>query len=116
MRPLLLLLGFVCVGLGFIGAVVPLMPSTIFFLAAVGCFAQADPRLEKWLMSFGFIAEPVRAWRERGAIALHSKIAASIGMSVGLALFALSGAGAWALAAAAVVLAGCALFVWTRPG
>jgi len=114
-RPLALLLGFICLALGAIGAVVPLMPSTIFFMFAAGCFAHASPRLEKWLLSFDFIAGPVRAWRERGAIARQSKIMATLGMSVGLGLFALTGTSAWALAAAAAVLALCALFVWSRP-
>ncbi|WP_325060622.1 YbaN family protein [Vitreimonas sp.] len=115
MRLFALLLGLICLGLGVIGAFVPLMPSTVFFIVAVGCFAYASPRLEKWLMSFPFIAAPVQAWRERGAIALPAKILASIGMAAGFGAFALTGANAWALAAAAVFLALCAAFVWTRP-
>jgi uncharacterized membrane protein YbaN (DUF454 family) len=98
-----------------IGALVPLMPSTVFFIAAAACFAYASPRLEAWLLSIEFIGAPVRAWRERGAIARPAKIMASLGMSVGLVLFALAGASMVALAIAAAVLALCALFIWTRP-
>lgn len=116
LRLFALLLGLVCLGLGAIGAFVPLMPSTVFFIAAVACFAYASPRLENWLMSIEFIAGPVNAWRERGAIALPAKLLASVGMSVGFAIFALLGAGVWALAAAAVFLALCVAFIWTRPG
>ena len=115
-RSLVLLLGFVCVALGLIGALVPLMPSTIFFLGAVACFAYANPRLEKWLMSFEIVATPVMAWRERGAIPLRAKIVASLGMILGFALFALSGVGAIGLSLAAIFLAASALFIWTRPG
>lgn len=115
LRPVALLLGFLFLALGVIGAFVPLLPSTIFFIAAAACFAHASPRLEVWLLSFEFIGAPVRAWRERGAIALPAKLMATIGMSVGLGLYALSGPGAWALGAAAVFLALCALFIWTRP-
>lgn len=116
LRPLALLVGFICVALGLIGAAVPLMPSTVFFIAAAACFAYASPRLEAWLLSHKFIGDPVRAWRERGAIARPAKIMATLGMSIGLAVFALSGANAIALAVAAFVLALCALFIWTRPG
>lgn len=116
LRSLALLLGFVCVALGVIGAFLPLMPSTIFFLGAAACFAYASPRLEAWLLSFEFIGEPVRAWRERGAIALPAKIMASLGMSVGFGLYALTRPSALALAAVAGVLALSALFIWTRPG
>lgn len=115
LRPLVALLGLVCVVLGVIGAVVPLMPSTVFFIAAAACFAYASPRLEAWLLSIEFIGAPVRAWRERGAIALPAKLLASAGMAAGLALFVWSGASAVAFAIAAAVLALCALFIWTRP-
>lgn len=115
LRPLAALLGFVCVALGVIGAVVPLMPSTVFFIAAAACFAYASPRLEAWLLSFTFIGEPVRAWRERGAIALPAKLMASAGMAIGMGVVALTGAGPVTLAAAAIFLALCALFIWTRP-
>jgi uncharacterized membrane protein YbaN (DUF454 family) len=115
LRPLAVLAGILCVALGVIGALVPLMPSTVFFIAAAACFAYASPRLEAWLLSFEFIGAPVRAWRERGAIARPAKIMASLGMSVGLVLFALAGASMVALAIAAAVLALCALFIWTRP-
>jgi uncharacterized protein len=112
-RLLALCLGCFCVGLGAIGAVLPLIPSTPFFLCAAGCFARIHPRLEAWLLSF--VGGPVRAWRERGAIALPAKVTATAGMSFSLAAYAMSGASAWALAAAAATLALCAIFIWTRP-
>ncbi|MEQ1818321.1 MAG: YbaN family protein [Terricaulis sp.] len=115
LRLLVALLGFICVVLGIIGALVPLMPSTVFFISAAACFAYASPRIEAWLLSFNFIGRPVRAWRERGAIALPAKLLATLGMSLGLLAFALAGAKILMLAAAAFVLALCALFIWTRP-
>jgi uncharacterized membrane protein YbaN (DUF454 family) len=116
LRPLAALVGFVCVALGVIGVIVPLMLPTVFFIAAAGCFAYASPRLEAWLLSFDFIGGPVRAWRERGAIALPAKLMASAGMALGLVLYALTGASALALGVVAALLALCALFIWTRPG
>lgn len=116
LRPFVAVIGVVCVGLGIVGAILPLMPSTVFFICAAGCFAYASPRLEAWLLSHKFIGDPVRAWRERGAIALPAKLMATLGMSLGLALFALTGASLVALGIAAAALALCALFIWTRPG
>lgn len=115
LRLLVALLGFVCVALGIIGAALPLMPSTVFFIGAAACFAYASPRLEAWLLSFDFIARPVQAWRERGAIALTAKLLATLGMSVGLLAFAFVGATPLMLAAAAFALSLSALFIWTRP-
>lgn len=115
-RTLAALLGFICLILGVVGAFLPLMPSTVFFIGAAACFAYASPRPEGWLLSFDFIGRPVRAWRERGAIAFPAKLMASAGMSVGLGLYALSRPSAWALGGVVVILALCALFIWTRPG
>ncbi len=115
LRPLALLLGVVCLALGLVGVFVPLMPSTVFFIGAAACFAYANPRLEAWLLSFEFIGAPVRAWRERGAIALPAKLMATLGMSVGLGVYALSGPPPWALGVAVVLLMLCAIFIWTRP-
>lgn len=115
LRPLAALLGIVCVALGVIGALVPLMPSTVFFIIAGACFAYASPRLEAWLLSFEFIGAPVRAWRERGAIARPAKIMATVGMSAGLGLYALTKPAPVWLMAAGGALALCALFIWTRP-
>lgn len=116
LRPFVAVLGLVCVGLGIVGAILPLMPSTVFFICAAACFAYASPRLEAWLLSHKVIGDPIRAWRERGAIALPAKLMATLGMSIGLTLFALMGANLIALCVAAAVLALCALFIWTRPG
>ena len=115
LRPLVALLGFVCLTLGVIGAFVPLMPSTVFFIGAAACFAYASPRLEAWLMSIEFIASPVRAWRERGAISIPAKLMASLGMSIGLVALVIAGASTMILIGAAIFLALCALFIWTRP-
>ena len=55
--------GWVCVALGFIGAVVPVMPSTGFFVAAAACFARSSPRFEAWVLNLPVIGQTVRDYR-----------------------------------------------------
>ncbi len=75
-------LGLLCVGLGVVGAFVPLMPSTVFLLAAAGCFARGNPRLERWLLTHKRLGAPIRRWRENRVIPLRAKLAAFACMAV----------------------------------
>ena len=75
------------VALGAIGAVVPLMPTTIFLIAAAACFAHSSPRLEAWLLDHPRFGPTLRDWRVRGAISRPAKLTACAGMAVGFIVF-----------------------------
>lgn len=44
-------LGCVCVGLGAVGAVVPMLPAFPFLMLAAFCFARSSDKLDKWFRS-----------------------------------------------------------------
>lgn len=111
-----LALGCLFVGLGMVGAVLPLMPTTIFLILAAGCFARSSPRLEAWLLNHPRFGPTLRNWRKRGAIGPRAKAMACGGMGLGYGLFLLGarpGPGLALLVAA--VMGGCAAFVLSRP-
>lgn len=87
MRVLWLILGCVMLALGVIGAFLPVMPTTIFLILAVGCFSRSSPRLERWLLDSPTYGPSLRAWREQGAVSRKGKLYASLGMAVGYGLF-----------------------------
>ena len=108
-------LGWVMVALGLIGAVLPVMPTTIFLIFAAGCFSRSSPRFEAWLLDHRWMGPPIRRWRERGAIPTGAKILAIGSMGGGYALLLLAGPPAWVAVLAGLFVAGCAIFVGTRP-
>ncbi len=109
-------LGCVMLALGLIGAVTPLLPTTIFLIAAAGCFARSSPRLEAWLLDHPRFGPTLRDWRAHGAISRPAKAMACTGMTVGYGLFWL-GAQPGALLASGVgaLMGACALYVVSRP-
>lgn len=116
MRRVSLVLGFVFVALGFVGAFVPLLPTTPFLILAAACFARSSPRFENWLLAHERFGPMLRDWRDRGAISRNAKLTALAGSSLGIFLFWIGNQPGPLLMAAvtALVVAGLA-YVFTRP-
>lgn len=116
MRILYLAAGILFLGLGLLGAVLPLLPTTIFLILAAGCFARSSPRLEAWLIRHPTFGPSVERWRERGAIAPQAKMLALSGMAFGFAVFLVTTRPGVPLAGTvAAALVACAWYVASRP-
>ena len=63
-KSFLLLLGFIFVGLGFIGIIVPGMPTTVFMILAAACFAKSSPKFEQWILDLPGIGRLVQDHRD----------------------------------------------------
>ena len=116
MRGVFLVLGIGFVVLGFIGAFLPVLPTTPFLILAAACFARSSPRLENWLLQHPRFGPLLRSWRERGAIPVKAKLMALGGVTLGFVLFWFGGhPGPWLTVAAVLPMLIGLIYVFTRP-
>jgi uncharacterized membrane protein YbaN (DUF454 family) len=66
--------GLVCVGLGAIGIVLPILPTTPFLLAAAACFCKSSTRLYNWLINNKWFGEYIRNYKEGKGIPMKTKV------------------------------------------
>ena len=71
-----LVLGFFFVGVGILGILLPLLPTTVFFLLAAGCFARSSDRWYQWLLSNPVFGPIINNWHEKKCITAKTKIVA----------------------------------------
>ena len=109
-------LGWFMVALGVIGALLPVMPTTIFLILAVWCFSKSSPRFEAWLLQHPRYGRPLRLWREQGAVSRKGKCFAAGGMALGYVLFFIGAHPSWKLAVpVALFFLASAAYVLSRP-
>jgi uncharacterized membrane protein YbaN (DUF454 family) len=80
----LFIFGWFCVGLGAVGAILPLLPTTPFLLLALWAFARSSPKFQSWLWSHNLLGPFVRDWVKYRAIPVKAKIMAVLMMSLSL--------------------------------
>ncbi len=71
-------LAFVTTGLGMLGVILPLLPTTPFLIVAVWSASKSSPRLETWLLEHRQFGPLLTGWRDRGAIPLFAKYLAGL--------------------------------------
>ena len=75
-RWLFITLGFLLVGLGALGVVLPVLPTTIFLILAAACFARSSERWHQWLLNNRIFGPTIRDWETRRCIPKSVKLIA----------------------------------------
>ena len=73
MKPFWFALGFLALGLGALGVVLPLLPTTPFVLLAAFAFARSSERWHAWLLNHRIFGPIITDWREHGAIRARTR-------------------------------------------
>jgi len=113
-RHFYLVAGWLSLGLGAIGAVLPLLPTVPFVILAAFCFARSSPRLEAWLVGHPVFGRHIVAWRDHGAISRKGKVAATLAFAVSIALALAFASWPWMMVPIVAAAVGGS-WIWTRP-
>ena len=74
LKLLWMLLGLVCLGLGCVGVVLPIIPSVPFFLVTVFCFAKSSKKLHDWFLSTKLYKKHLESFVQKRAMTMRTKL------------------------------------------
>lgn len=67
-------LGILCLALGVVGIVLPVLPTTPFVIAAALCFSAGSPHLSVWLEKNRYFGPYIEHYRNKTGVPLRQKI------------------------------------------
>ncbi len=115
MRWLMFALGWLCVGIGVVGIILPGLPGTVFLILAAWLFSRSSPRFENWLLTHPRLGPSVVAWREGGAVPRWAQFVATGSMAGSFGVLVLLGLSAPVLGIIAVTFVAVSAYLLTRP-
>ena len=108
------LLGFLSLAIGTVGAFVPLLPTVPFMLLAAFFFARSSPAMERKLLEHPTVGPHIVAWRSRGAISRNGKRAALVAFAISAAIGLVALPYPWSFVPLIAAVIGGS-WIWTRP-
>ena len=74
MKILYALLGFIFLGIGIAGIILPGLPDTVFLLSALFCFTRSSERLHSWFISTKIYQNHLKEFNEQRALTKTAKM------------------------------------------
>lgn len=109
-------LGYLNLALGLIGAVTPLLPTTVFILMAAACFARSHPQLEQRLLAHPRFGPAIRDWRTYRGMRRPTKRIALISMAISFSFsLVMLGSSPVVQAMLAALWLGLSAWIWHLP-
>ncbi len=89
MRLIYFIIGILSLGMGVLGIVLPVLPTTPFLLLAIACFSRSSKRFEDWLYHTKMYQIYVADFRETGSISKErkKKVIVSIYILMGISIY-----------------------------
>ena len=89
--------GCICLALGTVGVVLPILPTVPFYLATAFCFANSSERLHNWFINTGLYIKHLQSYVEKRGMLLKTKVSiiTTVTLLMGFGFFMMARKGIW---------------------
>ena len=113
-RLLVFTLGIFSVGLGLVGAFLPLLPTTPFIMLAAWCFMRSSAKAHAWIYRQPLFGKALTDWEKNRSISRTTKVTAIGTILFSLVFIWIKVNNLWIKVAVSVFLVSVSIFIATR--
>ena len=110
------ILGFLSLGMAYIGVITPGLPYSPFVVFAAYCFAKSSPRMHAWIMNHKTFGPFINNWNQKRVFPLKLKFFMLASMSVSLLIMFFTGVKTIGIISTAIFMGLVAIWAWRFPG
>ena len=109
-------LGFISLGMAYIGVITPGLPYSIFVVFAAYCFAKGSPKMHAWIYGHPLFGPFLTNWNERRVFPTKMKYFMLGMMSTSLLIMFFTGVKPIGIISTAIFMGFVAVWAWRFPG
>jgi uncharacterized protein len=109
-------LGFLSLGMAYLGLITPGLPYSIFVVFAAYCFAKGSPRMERWIYNHKIFGPFLINWSNKRVFPTKMKFFMLFMMSTSLTIMFFTGVKPIGIISTAIFMALVAVWAWRFPG
>lgn len=96
-KVIFIIVGCICLALGTVGVVLPILPTVPFYLATAFCFANSSQRLHEWFINTGLYKKHLQSYVEKRGMLLKTKLSiiVTVTLLMGFGFFMMARKGIW---------------------